>query len=38
MTKGASCGRDLLILTFLLGFLFGFKLGDRALWSWSPPG
>ena len=26
-------GRDLIILTLLLSVLFGFKLGERALWS-----
>jgi 4-amino-4-deoxy-L-arabinose transferase-like glycosyltransferase len=31
--KSEGWGRDLLILTLLLGVLFGFKLGDRALWS-----
>ncbi len=29
----AAMGRDLLILTLLVGMLFGFKLGERALWS-----
>ncbi len=31
--KGSSWTRDLLILTLLLGVLFGFDLGGRALWS-----
>ena len=33
MMKSDGWARDLLILTLLLGVLFGFKLGDRALWS-----
>jgi len=33
MTKGNHWRDDLLILTLLLGVLFGFKLGARALWS-----
>lgn len=33
MTKDNHWGSDLLILTLLLGVLFGFKLGERALWS-----
>ena len=33
MTKSNPWGYDLLILTLLLGVLFGFKLGARALWS-----
>ena len=33
VTNGNYLKRDLLILTLLLGVLFGFKLGDRALWN-----
>jgi 4-amino-4-deoxy-L-arabinose transferase-like glycosyltransferase len=33
MINGDSWRRDLPILILLLGVLFGFKLGDRALWS-----
>ncbi len=33
MATSGHWGRDLLVLTLLLGMLFGFKLGDRALWS-----
>ena len=33
MINGNYLRRDLLILTLLLGVLFGFKLGDRALWN-----
>ena len=33
MENGNCRGRDLLILAVLLALLFGFKLGDRALWS-----
>jgi 4-amino-4-deoxy-L-arabinose transferase-like glycosyltransferase len=33
ISNGNCRGRDLLILAVLLAFLFGFKLGDRALWS-----
>ena len=33
MMKSDGWGRDLLILTLLLAVLFGFKPGERALWS-----
>ena len=33
MIGGGSWTRDLFILILLLGVFFGFKLGDRALWS-----
>lgn len=33
MAAGDYWARDLLMLTLLLGALFGFKLGERALWS-----
>ena len=33
MADRAHWGRDLLLLTLFLGLLFGFKLGERPLWS-----
>src|SRR5437764_9990875 len=33
MLKNGDWFRDLLVLTLLLGSFFGFKLGERALWS-----
>src|SRR6266705_3664643 len=33
MLKSGDWFRDLLVLTLLLGSFFGFKLGERALWS-----
>lgn len=33
MADGGYWARDLLLMTLLLGVLFGFKLGERALWS-----
>src|SRR3990167_8686879 len=33
MTDRAHWGRALLLLSLLLGSLFGFKLGERPLWS-----
>ena len=33
MVERGFWGRDLLILSLLLGVLFGYGLGERALWS-----